>query len=197
MPKSLKKNGKDEISNTVLFNEIKNLTKTNEEQAKTNSKLVNMLAEIKKKQEDMEESLSIFKYGHEAIKQRHIEEYKKSGRLHEIDFQHKMLVYLRNDKSLNRAEKEVFEFMTKLFDDVNHKFGEITYNKLEKQAPVGKRNLPKVLKSLVNKGKIARRSDGYHTYYKANYKAYEENKGRQLEKITKPENVLEGIEAID
>jgi len=196
MPKRLKNEGKRDIPNSILLNEIKKITRANEDQAETILRLVNMLEEVKRKQDDLEESLSIFKYGHEAIKQKHIEEYKKSGRLHEIDFQHRMLLYIRHDDSLNKPEKEVFEFLTKLFDDLNHKFKEIPYKKLEKQAPVNKNLLPKVLKNLVEKGKITKKSDGYRMFYKANYKAYEEKKGKQLEKITKPEDVLEGIEAI-
>lgn len=196
MPKSLKKESKGDIPNRILLNEIKKITKANEELAETVLKLVKMLEEVKIKQEDLEESLSIFKYGHEHLKQKHVEEYKKSGRLHEIDFQHKMLIDLRDDKDLNKAEKEVLEFLTKLFDGKNHRFGEISYRKLEKQSPIAKSNLPKVLKSLIDKWKITKRSDGYRTFYKVNYKAYGEKKGKQLEKITKPEDILESIEAI-
>lgn len=177
MPNNLRKTNAGDIPNSLLLNEIKKINTTNEEQAEAILKLINMLEDVKRKQEELEESLSIFKYGHEAIKQKHIEEYKSSGRLHEIDFRHRMLINLRNDPSLNKSEKEVFEFLTKLFDSVHHKFGEMPYNKLERQSPIAKSNLPRVLKNLVNKGKVTKRTDGYHVFYKANYKAYDDKKG--------------------
>ena len=155
-----------------IVEKVRDLPETNHEQAETIKELVAMFDRFEQRQFELEESLSIFKFGHEAIKKKHIDDYKGNGKLHEIDFQHKMFYDIREDSDLKRTEKEVLEFLAKQFDAGQHRFKEIKYKQLKNSVQVAEKTLLKALKALLEQEKVVKRSEGKDAYYKVNYQAY-------------------------
>ncbi len=133
------------------------------------------LDRIEAKLASLEESLAIFKYGAQEIKKKHMEEYKAQGKLHKIDFQHKLFALIRQDANLSEPLRKVMEFMISQFDDSKHNFKDLTFSQIRKEAPVSGGKLSGYLNELVERGLLIKRDDGYHSYYKTNYQAYEED----------------------
>ncbi len=176
-----------------LENLSEDLSKANEEQARIILKLEERNQKTEEKLLEMEESLEIFKYGTKAIKDKHIEEYRKKGKLEEIDFQHKLILLIRQDKGLTEPHKRLMEFMINQFDDLSHKFKEVPYKDIKRGAPVSESRLSKYLKDLVEKGFLIRKGEGHHVFYKTNYKAYEKGKEVSINDLTEEEKDKEEI----
>lgn len=69
------------------------------------------------------------------------------------------------DKTLGHPHKKILEYLSDKFDHPSGKFNEVNFSKIVKECRLGKNMAKGYLDTLVEKGYLCRRDDGYRVWY--------------------------------
>ena len=78
---------------------------------------------------------------------------------------HEFLNRARVDSELRYPHMKILEYLSTQFDSEDKGYKEINFNKLVREAKIGKNKAGEYLKVLLKRGYIEKRSDGYRVWY--------------------------------